>query len=171
LACAAEAGANSAGREVKPGAGQGFRVASRATVIQIRGGQNPTCPSHQPHWGFRFLLLLCVCHERSGEGAPPPRRAEEEQVGRRAAAGDRRGREGPNQSPQGRKESFASGKEPDRSRDQDAVVNAYAAPPSTPSRPRLHRRPDVSTASVLFTFSPPWLLRCVEPAALGCAAV
>jgi hypothetical protein len=29
----------------------------------------------------------------------------------------------------------------------------------------------VSAASVLFTSSPPWSLRCVEPAVFGCAAV
>jgi hypothetical protein len=150
-------------------------------VIQIRGQRNPRCPSHQPHWGFRFLLLLCVSRERREEGAPLPHRAEEEQVGCRAAAGAlllgyARGREGPDQSLQGRKEPFASGKEPDQSRDQGAVVkayttgNTYTAPPSTSTRPRLHRRPDVSAVSVLFTSSPPWLLRCVEPAVLGCAA-
>jgi hypothetical protein len=145
-------------------------------------GRNPSFPSHQPHWGFRFLLLLCVCRESRGAGAPPPCRTEEEQVGRRAAAGAvllgiARGREGLDQSPQGKKEPFASGKEPDWSRDQGAVVNAYAtrnaytASPSTPSRPRLHRRPDVSASSILFTSSPPWFLRCVLPAALGCTAV
>jgi hypothetical protein len=56
--------------------------------------------------------------------------------------------------------------EPDRSRDQGAVVNAYvavnvyAAPPSTPSRPQLHRRPDVSAMVAFFTcFIPP----CMAP--------
>jgi hypothetical protein len=48
----------------------------------------------------------------------------------------------PHQSPRGRKgRQSALGKKPGQSRDQDAAVNAYAAPPSTPSRPRLHRLP------------------------------
>jgi hypothetical protein len=38
-------------------------------------------------------------------------------------------------------------KEPDRSKDSRvAAGNACATPPSTPSRPRLHRRPDVRAA-------------------------
>jgi hypothetical protein len=52
----------------------------------------------------------------------------------------------PHQSPRGRKgRSSALGKKPDQSRDQDAAVNAYAAPSSTRSRPQLHRCPIVST--------------------------
>jgi hypothetical protein len=43
--------------------------------------------------------------------------------------------------------------------------------PPSPSRPRLHCRPNVSAAAAHFTSSPPWSLLCVEPAALGCAVV
>jgi hypothetical protein len=59
--------------------------------------------------------------------------------------------------------------EPDRSRDQGTAVNAYvavnayAAPPSTPRWPRLHRRPDVSAAVAFFTsFLSPCLLLVLD---------
>jgi hypothetical protein len=44
---------------------------------------------------------------------------------------------------EGRRPS-AWGEKPGQSKDQSAAVNIYATPSSTPSRPRLHRRPDVS---------------------------
>jgi hypothetical protein len=58
----------------------------------------------------------------------------------------------PHPSPQGKQRRPSTlGKEPDRSRNIYAAVNVYVAmntfatPPSTPSRSRLHRRPNVST--------------------------
>jgi hypothetical protein len=63
------------------------RRLSRCRGTNPGGGRNPRCPSHQPHWGFRFFLLQCVCRERRGEGALPLRCAEEEQEGRRATTG------------------------------------------------------------------------------------
>jgi hypothetical protein len=81
------------------------------------------------------------------------------------------------QSPRGKKRrSSALGKKPDRSRDQDGAVNIYAAvniytdvnvyvavntyatPPSTPSRPRLHRHPNMSALQPSSSSLPPCLL-------------
>jgi hypothetical protein len=162
--------------------GQDGAFASPLTLPWYKSGRGakPQVPKPPTPLGFSFLSSpVCVPREEGRRGAAATlcrggaRRASRHH--RRAAAGDRHGHEGPDQSPRGRKEPFASGKEPGRG--QGTIVNAYAtgnaysAPPSTLSRPRLHRRPDVSAASILFTSSPPWLLCGVEPAALGCAAM
>jgi hypothetical protein len=56
LACATDACANAAAREVKPGAGWGIRVASPAAVVQIReGGRNPQVPKPPTPLGFSLL--------------------------------------------------------------------------------------------------------------------
>jgi hypothetical protein len=88
---------------------------------------------------------------------------EEEQVGRRVAAnalllGNACGREEPNQSPREREEPSASKGEPGQSRKQDAAVNTDDAPPSSSSRRRLHRRPDVSRSATLSSHAPSPLL-------------
>jgi hypothetical protein len=87
------------------------------------------------------------------KGAPPLCQAEEEQVEGQDAADARR----PRLLSQGKeRRPSALRKEPNRSKDSRvAAWNAYAAPPATPSRPRLHRRPDVRAAPILFTSSPP----------------
>jgi hypothetical protein len=97
--------------------------------------------SHPPT-RIGVLPLFPVRHHKRRRVGGVGRRKEER--GREAvsvtppAHQDRR----PHQSPRGRKgRQSALGKKPGQSRDQDAAVNAYAAPPSTPSRPRLHRLP------------------------------
>jgi hypothetical protein len=68
----------------------------------------------------------------------------------------------PHPSPRGKERRLSAlGKEPGRSRNIYAAVNVYVAvntfatPPSTPSRPRLHRRPNVSTPQPSSSSLPP----------------
>jgi hypothetical protein len=79
LACAVEAGATSPARGgggVKPGVGQGFRVASRAAVLQKRGRRpKPQLPKPPTPLGFSIPFPLCERRERRREGTPPPRHA------------------------------------------------------------------------------------------------
>jgi hypothetical protein len=54
-------------RGVKPGVVQGFRIASRAAVLQKRGRRpKPQLPKPPTHWGFRFPFL-CVSAGRGEE--------------------------------------------------------------------------------------------------------
>jgi hypothetical protein len=83
--------------------------------------------------------------ERGCAVTPPPRQ------GRR-----------PHPSPRGKeRRPSALGKEPDRSWNIYAAVNVYiavntfATPPSTPSRPLLHRRPNVRTLRPSSSSLPP----------------
>jgi hypothetical protein len=66
---------------------------------------------------------------------------------------------------EGRRSSTV-GEKPGQSKDQSAAVNIYAAPLSTPSRARLHRRPDVSAPRPSSSSLPPRMLSCVGPATL-----
>jgi hypothetical protein len=43
------------------------------------------------------------------------------------------------------------------------ALNTIATPPTTPSRPRLHRRPTVSTARPIYSFLPLGLLPVMDP--------
>jgi hypothetical protein len=53
------------------------------------------------------------------------------------------------------------GEKPGQSKDQGATVNIYVTPPSTLSRPRLHRQPDVSAPQPSSSSLPHWMLSCV----------
>jgi hypothetical protein len=99
----------------------------------------------------------------------PPREKKRRGSGERGAGAGRRGCTSaavgaprPGAAPVAARKEGASAleEEPDRSRDQGATVKAYAVPPSTPSWPRLHRRPDVSAAVAIF---PSFLPLCMPP--------
>jgi hypothetical protein len=48
----------------------------RRRASKARRGRDPGCPSHQPLWGFRFILLpLCESRQRRGTTAAPRRRS------------------------------------------------------------------------------------------------
>jgi hypothetical protein len=137
----------------KPGQPGVFAATLAASGFKGKGRLRPGCPSHQPLWVFSFFFSR-ECGVRGREkGAPPLCQAEEEQVEGQDAADARR----PRLLSQGKeRRPSALRKEPNRSKDSRvAAWNAYAAPPATPSRPRLHRRPDVRAAPILFTSSPP----------------
>jgi hypothetical protein len=143
--------------------------------VQKRGGrQRASRPSYQPHWGFPFPLLLRGRHEREeeggvaaapGRGGTRPHRHNDDAPGEeRATAAARRERKEPGtrsreHGPELR-ETFA-GVNTYSTGNAYTALNTIATPPTTPSRPRLHRRPTVSTARPIHSLLPPWSSSCV----------
>jgi hypothetical protein len=133
-----------------------------------------------PHWAFAPFTVRHRKGRREGEVGKKEGGAGERGRPRDAADAPR-----PETAPvAARKEGEAPAleKKSDRSRDQDgavniyvamniyAVVNTYATPPSTPIRPRLHRRPNMSTPRPSSSSLPPCLLSSAGSATSRCAA-
>jgi hypothetical protein len=145
--------------------------------VQKRGGrQRASRPSYQPHWGFPFPLLLRGRREREEEGgvaaAPgrggtrPHRHTDDAPGEERAAAAPRRERKEPGtrsreHGPELR-ETFA-GVNTYSTGNAYTALNTIAMPPTTPSRPRLHCRPTVSTARPLYSLLPLGFLPVLDP--------
>jgi hypothetical protein len=103
-------------------------------------------PSHQPHWGF-LLSIISACAGKEGErSAPPLRRA-----GKGRSGNEEPGARSREQGPELRK--TIAGVDIYTAGSAYIALNIFATPPTTPSRPRLHRRPTVSTARPIY--SPP----------------
>jgi hypothetical protein len=83
---------------------------------------------------------------------------------RRARGGARRRRAAPGEEGAGSKEreTFA-GVNTYSTGNAYIALNTVATPPTTPSRPRLHRRPTVSTARPLYSLLPLGLLPVLAP--------
>jgi hypothetical protein len=128
-----------------------------------------------PCWGFPLSLVSAAARGQGSGGG-------EERFGCRVAAdmpllGNACEREEPDQSPRERKNLYASEGKPVQSRKQDDAVNTDDVPPSSSSRRRLHRRPDVSRPAALSShvpfslldfacgraFEPPRTMRAVPP--------
>jgi hypothetical protein len=112
-----------------------------------------------PRWGFPHSRVCAPPREgrgpgkekRGGAGWVPRRR-------RRAAAGECRGREEPDE---GEAVPDNRGAEPEK----DTAVNTEDMPPTSSSMQRLHHRPDVSRSAALTPLAPPSFL----VHACGCA--
>jgi hypothetical protein len=167
LACAKGSSATSASRTVSAGAAWGFRLDDRGTRVQRQGGGlRPGRPSHQPPLGFSLSSSPVRAPREGGRRGrrrcvEPRRDAATPEHRRRAKDGDH------NRRLEGRRGGRPRwGKEPSRSgnihaaKDAYITVNIFATPPSTPSWPRLHRRPNVSTAAANFLSPPPCSLSC-----------
>jgi hypothetical protein len=126
--------------------------------------------------GFPFPLLLKQRHEREGEGgaaAAPgrggtrPHRNTDDALGEeRATAAPHRERKEPGtrsreHGPELR-ETIA-GMNTYSTGNAYTALNTIATPPATPSRPRLHRRPTVSTARPIYSLLPLGLLPMMDP--------
>jgi hypothetical protein len=113
--------------------------------------------ANHPYWGFHSLCSAACPELKKKAGAPLPRRA----VGGGVAPGRRSVAVAPHQ--EGKEPGTGSGGSTDHDveprEERDDVNNCIAGTPSrrnindTPSsgRPRLHRRPTVSTAAFLFS--------------------
>jgi hypothetical protein len=138
----AAAGATCPARRIARGTGDKSPEPPAASLQNPQAGESRT-PSHQPHWGF-LLSIVSVCAWKEGErSAPPPRRA---------GKGRSRERGAGSEEPELRKTT--AGVDIYTAGNAYIALNIFATPPSTPSRPRLHRRPTVSTARPIYSLLP-----------------
>jgi hypothetical protein len=122
--------------------------------------------ANHPYWGFLYLCAAACSEWKEKAGAPLPRRAIEGRS-RRPCSCVALGEGGAEDREPGTRSGGSTNHDVEPGEERDADVNTYVTwehllrrntDATTPAgRPRLHRRPLVSTAAFLLS-SPPWIL-------------